>query len=103
VEVKRFFESFPEFPRNKHGEIKQQRVTDILNQPIYTAHICSKTYGIDWLKAQHEPLISLATFDKVQVRKAGNAKLPMRKDIGSDFALRGFICCSACDAPLRSS
>ena len=30
AEVKRFFESFPDFPRNKHGDVKQQRVTDIL-------------------------------------------------------------------------
>ena len=103
VEVKRFFESFPEFPRNKHGVIVQQRVTDILTQPVYTGHICSETYGIVWQQAQHEPLISLATFDKVQERRNGTAKLPARINIGDDFALRGFALCGDCGKPLRSS
>lgn len=103
AEVKRFFEAFPEFPRNKHGQIVQQRVTDILTQPVYTGYICSETYGISWLKGQHEALISLATFDKVQDRRTGVTKLPARKNIGSDFALRGFVCCSDCGTPLRSS
>ena len=52
------------FPRNKHGEIKQQHVTGILTHPIYTGHICSETYGINWLPAQHEALISLEVYDK---------------------------------------
>lgn len=103
AEVKRHFESFPDFPRNKHGLVTQQTVTRILTQPVYTGHICSERYGLNWLKAQHEPLVSLETFDKVQERRAGTAKAPMRKNIGNDFALRGFVCCDGCDVPLRSS
>ena len=80
-----------------------QRVADILTQPVYTGHICSKTYGVDWLKAQHEPLISVETFDKAQTRRQGAAYAPQRKNIGHDFALRGFICCADCATPLRSS
>ena len=48
-------------------------------------------------------LRSLATFDKVQERRNGVAKLPMRKDIGEEFTLRGFVCCAGCSVPLRSS
>ncbi|MBO9466727.1 recombinase family protein [Tropicibacter sp. R15_0] len=103
AEVMRFFESFPDFPRNKHGQIKQQRVTDILTQPVYTGHICSETYGIKWLKAQHEPLISLETFEKVQERRDGAAYAPKRKNIGDEFALRGIAVCGGCNVPLRSS
>ncbi len=103
AEVKRFFESFPNFPRNKHGEIKQQRVSDILAQPIYAGYICSDTYGIHWLKAQHSPLISLETYEKVQERKQGSRYAPQRKNIGNDFALRGIACCADCNTPLRSS
>jgi len=103
AEVKRFFESFPNFPRNKHGQVTQQRVVDILSQPVYTGHICSETYGIHWLKAQHGPLISLETFDKVQERRKGAAYAPKRKNIGDDFALRGIAVCGGCNAPLRSS
>ena len=103
AEVKRFFESFPDFPRNKHGVVAQQRVTDILTQPVYTGHICSERYGIHWLKAQHEPLISLETYDRVQKRREGALKAPKRKNIGDAFALRGIAICGGCDVPLRSS
>lgn len=102
-EVKRFFEIHPDFPRNKKGIITQQRVTDILINPLYTGFICSKTYGIEWLQGHHEALISLDTFDKVQERRNGIAKAPMRKNIGSEFALRGFVTCGGCNVPLRSS
>lgn len=103
AEVKRFFEGFPDFPRDKNGILTQQRVTEILTQPLYTGYICSETYGIDWLKGHHEPLISVETFEKVQARRAGIAKAPQRKNIGDDFALRGMCLCANCGVPLRSS
>lgn len=74
AEVKRFFEGFPNFPRNKRGIVTQQRVTDILTQPVYTGYICSETYGIEWLKSHHEPLITLETFDKVQARATASPR-----------------------------
>ncbi|MEP2640062.1 MULTISPECIES: recombinase family protein [Alphaproteobacteria] len=73
AEVRRFFKSFPEFPRNSKGDITQERVHEIFVHPIYTGHICSDHYGIHWLKAQHAPLISMETFEKVQERKNGAA------------------------------
>jgi len=103
AEVRRFFSSHPDFPRNKAGIITQQRITDILINPLYTGFICSKTYGIDWLDGHHEALISLETFDQVQARRKGTAKAPMRQNIGNDFALRGFVTCGDCGVPLRSS
>ncbi|NDW06475.1 recombinase family protein [Jiella pacifica] len=102
-EVKRFFESFPDFPRSKAGHITFQRVGEILGQSLYTGYICSETYGLNWLKGQHEPLISIETFDKVQERRTGISKLPIRKDIGDDFVLRGFVVCGDCGVPFRSS
>jgi len=48
-------------------------------------------------------LIDLKTFDRVQARRKGTAKAPMRKNIGADFALRGFVTCAECGVPLRSS
>lgn len=103
AEVTRFFENFPDFPRNKHGEVTRQRVADILGNPIYAGYICSQNYKIDWLKGQHEPLISLEAFDKVQERRQGKAYAPKRKNIGDDFALRGMVVCGACNVPLRSA
>ena len=103
AEVRRFFASHPDFPRNKVDKVTQQRVTDILINPLYTGFICSKNYSIDWLDGHHDALISLETFDRVQARRKGTAKAPMRKNIGNDFALRGFVTCGCCGVPLRSS
>ncbi|MEO1747820.1 MAG: recombinase family protein, partial [Pseudomonadota bacterium] len=103
AEVKRFLESFPDYPRNSKGEITQQRVTEILRSPIYTGYIVSKNYGIDWLEGQHEPLISIATFEKVQERRLKPTKAAKRKNIGNAFAMRGMVSCACCGTPLRSS
>lgn len=102
-EIKRFFETYPDFPRNKQGLVRQQKVTEIITNPIYTGFICSQRYGLDWLKGHHESLISLDTFDKVQERRNGRPVIPMRKNIGDGFVLRGFVTCGDCGTPLRSS
>ena len=47
AEVRHFFELHPEFPRNKKGEIPNQRVADVFKNPLYTGHVCSEVYGID--------------------------------------------------------
>ncbi len=103
AEVSRFFETFPNFPRNKDGLVLRQKVIDILRHPIYTGHICSDHYGIHWLKAHHEPIISVELFQKVQERRSIHAHAPKRANIGDDFALRGVAACAACGANLRSS
>ena len=103
AEVKRFFESQPAFPRNKNGVVTQQKVTELLTNPIYTGHIVSERYGIHWLKGHHEAIVSLDTFNKVQELRQRGAKAPKRKNIGDDFALRGMVTCCECNVPLRSS
>ncbi|MEL7150578.1 MAG: recombinase family protein [Pseudomonadota bacterium] len=103
AEVMRFFETIPDFPRNKGGEIVQQRVSDMLTHPIYAGYICSERYGLSYRKGQHEPLISLELFEKVQERRKGATYAPKRKNIGDDFALRGLAVCACCETPLRSS
>ena len=50
----------------------------------------------------HEALISLETFEKIQRLRQGNHHLPLRKNIGRDFVLRGAVCCHSCRVPLRS-
>lgn len=103
AEVRRFFESIPEFPRSKAGRITQQRVVDVLTHPLYTGHICLDHYCIHWLKGQHEPLVSMEIFERVQARREGRAYAPRRKNIGDEFALRGVAACASCGSALRSS
>nr|WP_159441612.1 recombinase family protein [Roseivivax lentus] len=103
VEVQRFLETKPYYPHNNGGKVLAMRVTDLLKNPIYTGHICSEVYELNWLRGQHEPLISMETYDKVQKRLASTGYAPERKNTGKDFVLRGFATCGDCSTPLRSS
>lgn len=102
VEVKRFFESFPEFPRDRNGIVRNQRVTEILTKPVYAGYVEAPSWDVSLRKGHHEGLISFATFQRIQERLRGNAKVPARKNIIEDFPLRGFIVCGHCNTPLTA-
>ena len=71
-------------------------------QPIYAGYLTHKRWGIHWLKARHEPLVSLETYEKIQERRKGMAKAPARKNLNEDFPMRGFVLCNDCQKPLTS-
>ena len=102
-EVRQFLQEHPLFPKPKDGYLPQQRITELLINPLYAGYICHERFGIKWLKAQHEPLISLETFEKIQERRAGNAKAPARKNLNEDFPLRGFVLCNDCQKPMTAA
>ncbi|MBL4767909.1 MAG: recombinase family protein, partial [Rhodobacteraceae bacterium] len=82
AEVKRFFENQPAFPKDlPNGQIRQQRVSDILNRIIYAGYIEREPWGITRRKGHHEPIITLAMFEAIQERKTQRAIAPRRKDI----------------------
>jgi len=102
AEMRRFLQNDPRFPRSKSGRVSSERASQLLQKPIYAGYISSEAYGLSWHKMQHEPLISLETYQKIQDRRAGVAKAPKRADIGDAFALRGIVACGCCGTPLRS-
>ncbi|MEM6712823.1 MAG: recombinase family protein [Pseudomonadota bacterium] len=103
VEVKRFFESQPAFPKDlPNGEIRNQRITDILRRVIYAGYITAPYYGISMVKAQHEPLISLEDHQRILDRLDGKRGVAARKDMSADFVLRGFVSCGDCGKPLTA-
>ena len=102
AEVQRYFEDQPEFPRDYKGRVHGQRVYDILHQVLYAGHIEVQKWNVSLRPAQHQGLISFETFQKIQQRLNGNAKVPARKNVGEDFALRGFVTCGCCDTRLTS-
>ena len=53
-------------------------------------------------KAQHEPIISYQTFERIQERLAQKARVANRKDLDEDFILRGFVTCGSCNKPMTS-
>ncbi|MFQ6549895.1 recombinase family protein [Aestuariibius sp. 2305UL40-4] len=103
VEVKRFLESQPAFPKDTaNGLLHHQRIQDILTRPIYAGYLDVPLWNVPLRKAQHEGLIDFETFQKIQNRLQERAKAPARKDISADFPLRNFILCNDCQKPLTS-
>ncbi|MEM7547586.1 MAG: recombinase family protein [Pseudomonadota bacterium] len=103
VEVKRFLEHQRDYPKDlPNGEIRNQRIHDILTQPIYAGMVSAPSWGVSMRKGHHEGLISFETFQRIQERLKGTAKAPARKDINEDFVLRGFIQCDDCGEALTA-
>lgn len=103
VEVKRFLERQPDYPKDlPTGEIRNQRIKDLLTQPLYAGYLELPRWGVTFRKAQHEGLISLATYERIQQRLRVRTKAPARKDISADFPLRGFVVCADCGMPLTA-
>ncbi|NOR61427.1 MAG: recombinase [Rhodobacteraceae bacterium] len=103
VEVKRFLERQPQFPKDLKGvEIRNQRVSDILSRAIYAGYIEVPKWDISLRKGHHEGIISFETHQKIQKRLTSTAYAPARKDINADFPLRGFILCNDCQKPLTA-
>ena len=101
-EVKRFLETHPTYPRNNKGEVHLQRVDNLLRRVTYAGYITMPEWDLHFLPGKHEPIISLETWQKIQERLDGNSKAPVRKDLRSDFPLRGFVLCDHCGKPMTS-
>ncbi len=103
AEVKRFLESQPEFPKDKAtGEVHPQRVADILTRPVYAGYVEAPLWNVSRRKGHHEALISLETFERIQQRLTEAAKAPYRKDLNTDFVLRGAVSCADCGGALTA-
>ncbi|GAB5373669.1 MAG: hypothetical protein AcusKO_01310 [Acuticoccus sp.] len=102
VEIKRFLQDQPDYPKGPTGYVLQQRVSDLLSRPIYAGYISHERFGIDLVKGRHEPLIDLSTWQKIQERLHGRAKAPTRADLNRDFPLRNFVLCGDCGEPYTS-
>ena len=104
AEVKRFLESQPHFPKDlPNGEIRTERVRKMFDKVLYAGYLEAPTWNISRRKAQHEAIISLETWQRIQERRKQNTYLPARADISKDFVLRGAVCCTTCDKPYRAA
>ena len=103
AEVKRFLEGFPAYPKDKHGEVRNQRVTELLTRVAYAGYVESEDWGVTLRQGQHEGLINFETYLKIQERLNGPARVPARKNLNEDFPLRGFVTCADCGHPLTAA
>ena len=103
ADVARFLESQPAYPKDKAtGGVPQQRVSNMLRQPLYAGYIEFLDWGVTFRKAQNEALISLETFQRIQERLNEGARLPYRADLSADFPLRGFVTCPCCEKTMTA-
>ena len=103
VELKRFFESKPEFPKDlPGGEIRNQRSKDMLLQPLYAGYVEAPNWGVSLREGQHEGLISFTTFQTIQKRLTETARAPVKKNLTEDFPLRAFAACGDCGHALTA-
>ncbi|EEB84752.1 resolvase [Roseobacter sp. GAI101] len=103
AEVRRFLESMPAFPKDlPNGQIRQQKVSKMLQRILYAGYIEYEPWGISRRKAHHEPLISLETFERIQERAKARNIAPARQDINADFPLRGTLVCTSCSGSMTA-
>ena len=102
AEVKRFLEGQPAWPKGRKDELHWERINEFLSQSLYAGRIDIPSWNIHGVAGQHEALISLETFQKIQERRNTLAKAPVRKDLHEDFPLRGFVTCGCCNQPMTA-
>lgn len=102
-EVKRFLEGEPAFAdRFPDGVIRYEEIIRLMTRPHYAGYIEVPAWGISLRKGQHDGLISLETYARIQERIKEGARVAARADISEDFPLRGFALCGECEHPLTS-
>ncbi len=102
ADVGRFLTENPLFPKDRRGSLRNQRVSILMRNPIYAGYIEVKKWNEPLRPAKHEPLVSFATFQRVQDKLEGNAYAPRRKNVSDDFPLRGYVECGDCGTPLTA-
>lgn len=75
----------------------------MLRQPLYTGHLEHKPWGVTFRRGQHEPLITLATYERIQERLREKPRSWQCDTDRPEFALRGFVACASCGLLLTAS
>ncbi|MEM1346876.1 MAG: recombinase family protein, partial [Pseudomonadota bacterium] len=103
AEVRRALEAEPAFAaRYPSGTVRYEEIHRILTRVHYAGHLEVPDWDVSLRKAQHEGLITLAEFQRIQERIREGARVPARPDIDADFPLRGAVACASCNKPLTA-
>ncbi len=103
VDVQKFLQSKDFFHRKRPKKVHLEQVKRILTQILYTGYMELKIRKLPRRKAQHEGLISLDVYERIQDKLNGTAKTAARKDLHLDFPARGFVMCPEHNKPLTAS
>lgn len=85
------------------GNIHLEGVKRILTQPLYAGLIDYPPWRVKRMQGHHEPLISMETFERVELRLQEKVQHRVRIDDRAEFPLRRFILCEECGIGLTAS
>jgi site-specific DNA recombinase len=102
VELQRFLEANPLYPKDSNGGIHSSRIRELLERPVYAGYIEAPNWNVSRRKGRHEGLITYQTYLRNQERLKEGAHAPARKDNAIDFPLRGSVTCADCGHPLTA-
>ncbi len=102
ADVMRWLHDNPLFPKDSTGIVRHNRVGQLLRQPVYAGMIEAPNWDIPLREGQHEPLISVQTYQRIQDRLNGATYAPRQRNVNEDFPLRGFVYCADCGTPLTA-
>jgi len=83
--------------------VYQEGTRRLLRRVIYTGHVERQEWGVSRRKGQHEAIVSLEIYEKVQAKLNGKYKVHTRVSDSLNFSLRGFILCPFCQRPMTGS
>jgi hypothetical protein len=74
AEVKRFFESRPEFARSREGQVRNQLANNILTKSLYAGYVEGPpSWDVPLRKGRHEGFVTFEVFDRIQTRFKGRS------------------------------
>lgn len=80
------------------------RLSKILVDPFYAGYIEYHDWEVERRKGQHEGIITLDTFERIQkILRKENSVSRIRQDISPDFPLRGLVVCDHCGGHLTAA
>ncbi|MFT3686391.1 MAG: recombinase family protein [Phycisphaerales bacterium] len=77
IDVQRFLERQDAFPKNREGGVHLHRVKQLLTCQLYSGYFDFPQWDIGWTQGLHDPLISLATYNRIQERLGLRARRPI--------------------------
>ena len=97
TEMRRWLEAQPEFPKDKpDGQIRPQTIVRFLGKEVYAGLVSAKAWNVSLRDGQHDGLISVATYERIQRKLREGVYAATRVDTNEDFVLRGAVACSEC-------
>lgn len=89
--------------RGKRPIYLEQVKRILVQSSFYAGLVEHAEWEVSVRKGQHEPIIDLATHERIQDKLTGKTKTHVKKFLNPDFPLRRFVLCSECRKPLTSS